>query len=301
MLGHIPGKRCRLSGYCLQDTPGDEGPQTCRQNALRNAKSPLEVIEASHAIEGVTNDQERPPVADGIEGSCDRAIGFLEACPFHNLLSLVAAPVRELTIPEPDALTAPALSRAVTLLFSVACGLAVANVYYAQPLLDAMATEFNIGHAVIGLVMTITQIGYGLGLLLVVPLGDLLDRRRLVVGQSLLTAIALIVVAFAPSAGIMLAGMAAVGLLTVVTQVLVAYAGILADPSQRGRVVGVVTSGVIIGIVLALYRLRDTGRSLRPGARSISYRLWRPWASRVCSSNHFLSRQIAANKCPICV
>ncbi len=164
---------------------------------------------------------------------------------------MVAAPVRELTIPEPDALTAPALSRAVTLLFSVACGLAVANVYYAQPLLDAMATEFNIGHAVIGLVMTITQIGYGLGLLLVVPLGDLLDRRRLVVGQSLLTAIALIVVAFAPSAGIMLAGMAAVGLLTVVTQVLVAYAGILADPSQRGRVVGVVTSGVIIGIVLA--------------------------------------------------
>jgi predicted MFS family arabinose efflux permease len=158
---------------------------------------------------------------------------------------------RELTVPRPDALVAPALSSAVTLLFSIACGLAVANVYYAQPLLDAMAADFNIGHAVIGLVMTITQIGYGLGLLLLVPLGDLLDRRRLVVGQSLVSAIALLVVAFAPSARILFAGMAAVGSLAVVTQVLVAHAGTLANPSQRGRVVGAVTSGVIIGIVLA--------------------------------------------------
>jgi predicted MFS family arabinose efflux permease len=129
--------------------------------------------------------------------------------------------------------------------------LAVANVYYAQPLLDAMADDFKISHGMIGLVMTITHIGYGLGLLLVVPLGDLLDRRRLIVSQSLLAAIALIIVAFAPSAGIMFAGMAAVGLFAVVTQVLVAFAGTLAEPSERGRVVGVVTSGVIIGIVLA--------------------------------------------------
>jgi predicted MFS family arabinose efflux permease len=145
----------------------------------------------------------------------------------------------------------PALPRGLTLLFSVACGLAVANAYYAQPLLDAMADDFKIDRAVVGLVMTITQIGYGLGLLLVVPLGDLLDRRRLVVSQSLLAAIALIVVALAQSAEVMLAGMATVGMLAVVTQVLVAYAGTLAEPSERGRVVGVVTSGVIIGIMLA--------------------------------------------------
>jgi predicted MFS family arabinose efflux permease len=145
----------------------------------------------------------------------------------------------------------PTLSRRVTLLFAVACGLAVANVYYAQPLLDAIAVDFGIGHDVIGLVMTITQIGYGLGLLLVVPLGDLLDRRRLVVCQSLFTALALLVVASAPTGVVLLAGMAAVGLLAVVIQVLVAYAATLANPSERGHVVGVVTSGVIIGILLA--------------------------------------------------
>src|SRR6202012_5664136 len=73
------------------------------------------------------------------------------------------------------------LSDAVALLFAVACGLAVANVDYAQPLLDTMADEFGIGHAAVGLIITITQIGYGLGLLLVVPLGDILNRRRLII------------------------------------------------------------------------------------------------------------------------
>jgi predicted MFS family arabinose efflux permease len=139
----------------------------------------------------------------------------------------------------------------VALLFSVACGLAVANVYYAQPLLDIMGDEFGIGHATVGLVTAVTQIGYGLGLLLVAPLGDLLDRRRLIVGQSLLSAIALLIVALAPTGAMLLVGMAAVGLLAVVTQVLVAYAATLANPSERGRVVGVVTSGIIIGILLA--------------------------------------------------
>ncbi|TWT13892.1 MFS transporter [Reyranella sp. CPCC 100927] len=147
--------------------------------------------------------------------------------------------------------TASSLSRAVALLFSAACGLAVANVYFAQPLLDTMADEFAISHATVGIVMTITQIGYGVGLLLVVPLGDLWDRRRLIVGQSLLSALALVAVALAPTAPVLLAAMAAVGLLAVVTQVLVAYAAILARPGERGRAVGIVTSGIIIGILLA--------------------------------------------------
>src|SRR5271163_3569515 len=91
----------------------------------------------------------------------------------------------------PDIEMHSGITRAVALLFSVACGLAVANVYYAQPLLDVMADEFEISHATVGFVITITQIGYGLGLMLVVPLGDRLDRRRLIVGQSLLSALAL--------------------------------------------------------------------------------------------------------------
>ena len=143
------------------------------------------------------------------------------------------------------------LSDAVALLFAVACGLAVANVYYAQPLLDTMADEFGIGHAAVGLIITITQIGYGLGLLLMVPLGDILNRRRLIVGQSLLSVLALLTVAAAPSYLVLFIGMTIVGLLAVVTQVLVAYAAELAAPDERGRVVGVVTSGIIIGILLA--------------------------------------------------
>uniref|UniRef100_UPI0013D32C62 MFS transporter n=1 Tax=Klebsiella pneumoniae TaxID=573 RepID=UPI0013D32C62 len=82
-------------------------------------------------------------------------------------------------------------------LFAVASGLAVANVYFAQPLLDRMAEEFAISHGSVGLVMTVTQVGYGIGLLLVVPLGDLVDRRRLIVGQSIASAAVLMVVATA--------------------------------------------------------------------------------------------------------
>jgi predicted MFS family arabinose efflux permease len=145
----------------------------------------------------------------------------------------------------------PPITAAMALLFAVACGLAVANVYYAQPLLDTLAATFGIRPATVGIVITITQVGYGLGLLLVVPLGDLIDRRQLIVGQSLLSVVALLCVALAPSAAILLPAMAAVGLLAVVTQVLVAYAALMAPPGERGRVVGIVTSGIIIGILLA--------------------------------------------------
>lgn len=141
--------------------------------------------------------------------------------------------------------------RAITLLCSVACGLAVANVYFAQPLLDEIAARFGIGHALIGAVVTITQIGYGAGLLLLVPLGDLLPRRRLIVTQSLCSAAALALVGFAPNAPLLFAAMAAIGLLAVVTQILVAYSATLAAPEQRGHVVGIVTSGIVLGILLA--------------------------------------------------
>ncbi len=147
--------------------------------------------------------------------------------------------------------SAPAMSRSVALLFAIACGLAVANVYYAQPLLDAMASEIGINRAAVGIVITATQIFYALGLLMLVPLGDLVNRRKLIVGQMLLSVLALIAVGTASTAAVLLAGMGAVGLLAVVTQALVAYASTLAAPAERGRVVGFATSGVVIGILLA--------------------------------------------------
>lgn len=143
------------------------------------------------------------------------------------------------------------LNNSVILLFAVACGLAVGNVYYAQPLLDAMAEAFAMSPATIGIVITLTQVGYGVGLVLLVPLGDLLNRRRLIVAQTLLSAAALLMIALAPSSLWLLIGMTLTGLLAVVTQVLVAYAATLAIPAQRGRVVGVVTSGIVVGILLA--------------------------------------------------
>lgn len=145
----------------------------------------------------------------------------------------------------------PRFSRAVVFLVSAACGLAVANIYFSQPLLDVMGQEFAIGRAAVGGIVTVTQVGYGFGLLLLVPLGDLIDRRRLIIGQSLLSVAALVAVALAPTAFALLAGMTLVGLLAVVTQVMVAHAASLAWPAERGHIVGVVTSGIILGILLA--------------------------------------------------
>lgn len=101
--------------------------------------------------------------------------------------------------------------------------------------------------------MTVTQIGYGLGLFFIVPLGDLFDRRKLIAGQAILSAVALVAVGVAPNAAMLLASLAVVGLLAVVVQVLVAFAADLAVASQRGRAVGTVTSGVILGILLARF------------------------------------------------
>ncbi|WNG45917.1 MFS transporter [Archangium minus] len=145
------------------------------------------------------------------------------------------------------------LSPGVILLFAVAGGLSVANIYYAQPLLEVMARELSISPASIGIVVTVTQIGYALGLIFIVPLGDLLERRRLIVGQAILSSVALIIVSQAPTATVLLVGMVAVGLLAVVVQVLVAFAASLAAPAERGRVVGSVTSGIVIGILLARF------------------------------------------------
>lgn len=143
------------------------------------------------------------------------------------------------------------MSRIMALLFATACGISVANIYFAQPLLDQLSNDFGIDDSFIGLVITITQIFYGIGLLLLVPLGDLLNQRRLIVGQMLLSTIALIIVGTAFSSAILFVGMALVGLLAVVTQTLVAFAANIASPTERGRIVGIVTSGIVIGILLA--------------------------------------------------
>ncbi|MBY8825234.1 MFS transporter [Sphingomonas colocasiae] len=146
---------------------------------------------------------------------------------------------------------AAGLSPGLTLLFAVASGLAVANAYFAHPLLDMMADDIGLSRAHAGLIVAATQLGYGLGLILLVPIGDLVDRRRLVIAQSLLSVLALVAIAFATGPAMLLATMATMGLLAVVTQAFVAFAASLAPPDARGRIVGAVTSGIVIGILLA--------------------------------------------------
>ncbi len=137
------------------------------------------------------------------------------------------------------------------MLLAVACGVSVANVYYAQPLLDRIGRDLGLGAAGLGLVTTVTQGGYLLGLILMVPLGDLTNRRILIVAQSLAAAVALVVAGLARQPVLFFVAIGLVGVFSVVVQVIVAYAAVLSAPETRGRIVGIVTSGVVIGILLA--------------------------------------------------
>ncbi|WP_434924702.1 MFS transporter [Enterobacter asburiae] len=151
-----------------------------------------------------------------------------------------------------SALPSADMPRSMVWLFATASGLSVANVYYAQPLLDALANDFGISHAAVGGVVTATQIGCALALLLVVPLGDKVDRRRLMAVQLIALVVALVSVSMAQSSSELLIGMLATGMLgTAMTQGLIAYAASAASPHEQGRVVGAAQGGVFIGLLLA--------------------------------------------------
>lgn len=156
------------------------------------------------------------------------------------------------TLP-PQGRAVTTLSRYQTLLFAVTCAMAVANVYFAQPLLESMAASLSVPPSTIGVVVTATQAGYAVGLLFIVPLGDLLNRKKLILMQMLMSAVALCAVGLAQGWGMLLGAMVLVGLMAVVVQVVVAYAATLASPDQRGEAIGTVTSGVVLGILLARF------------------------------------------------
>ena len=146
---------------------------------------------------------------------------------------------------------APGVSPRLTLTLAAATGVSVANIYYAQPLLHTLALEFSVEEGTAGLIVTLTQLGYAAGLVLLVPLGDLLDRRRLATAVSSCTAVALLAAALSPGVGVFFGACLAIGLTSVVAQVLVPMAAGLARPENRGKVVGRVMSGLLIGILLA--------------------------------------------------
>ena len=143
----------------------------------------------------------------------------------------------------------PGISRSLTILFAVAGGVAVGNLYWAQPLLANIARSLGVSAATAGLLVTVTQVGYGAGVFLIVPLGDSVNRRRLIPTMLVLSTLALVACAVAPSFGILLFALGAVGLTTITGQLLLPLAGDLARNDQRGRVVGIVASGVLTGIL----------------------------------------------------
>ncbi|MEV2272445.1 MFS transporter [Nonomuraea africana] len=134
---------------------------------------------------------------------------------------------------------------------STATGLAVAGNYFAQPLLDLISRELGLTTATAALLVTAAQGGYALGLILLVPLGDLVERRRLAVILYSLTALFLLISATAATGPILLAGTVLTALTSVAAQVIVPLAATLADPSERGKVVGTVMTGLVLGLLLA--------------------------------------------------
>lgn len=141
---------------------------------------------------------------------------------------------------------ASGLQRAV--LASV-CAVAVSAVYGIQPVLATAGRDLGLADGALGWLVAAGQLGYLAGLVLLVPLGDLADRRRLITLHLLLTAVGAGLVAVAPGAGLAIAGLALAGLFAVVVQTTVAYAAAVSPPGERGRTIGVVTSGVVVGIL----------------------------------------------------
>ncbi|WP_061541189.1 MFS transporter [Collimonas fungivorans] len=145
----------------------------------------------------------------------------------------------------------PSASAWTMLLLAFACGLIAANLYYAQPLAGPIGAALGLSPGATGLIVTLTQIGYGIGLLFIVPLGDLLETRRLVLTLIGLATLALLAAALSTHPLPFFAATLCIGLASVAVQVLVPYAAHLVPEAERGRAVGSVVSGLMLGIMLA--------------------------------------------------
>ena len=141
--------------------------------------------------------------------------------------------------------------RLLILLLAFASGITVANIYYNQPLLAGIAQNFNASYATTSIISLVTQLGYASGLLLVVPLGDSFERRNLIVTFISGTALALLAAALSPNLPALILASYLIGLIGVTPQFIVAYAAGIAEPENRGRTVGNVMSGLLIGILFS--------------------------------------------------
>jgi len=142
------------------------------------------------------------------------------------------------------------MSAGLTLLLAVTAGISVASLYLAQPMIGLIGPSIGLRPGAYGLVVTLTQIGYAMGLLLLVPLGDFVENRRLMVITLSLGAVTLLLTSFARTPDVFLFACLVIGVTSVTTQMVVPMAAHLADPAKRGRQVGTVVSGLLTGILL---------------------------------------------------
>lgn len=153
--------------------------------------------------------------------------------------------------PFTSAKTPTGISAGLAAVFSTAAGLAVGNLYWTQPLLSAIAESYGVPTAQGGMLVTATQIGYALGILFLAPLGDIRERRGLLTGVMLATTVALLGCAAAPSLTGLSVALAFLGCVTVSGQIILPLTGDLADDGSRGRMVGIVSSGITAGILFS--------------------------------------------------
>ncbi|HVK68887.1 MAG TPA: MFS transporter [Polyangium sp.] len=147
--------------------------------------------------------------------------------------------------------TQAGLSRSLVLLLATGAGLSVASLYYSQPMLGVLGADLQAGDRLVGLVPTMTQLGYALGILLLAPLGDRYDRRSIILVKAALLSLALLLGGFAPGIASLLGANLAVGLTATLAQDIVPAAASLAPESRRGKVVGTVMTGLLLGILLS--------------------------------------------------
>ena len=143
------------------------------------------------------------------------------------------------------------LTSSLILLLSITCGVVVANMYYIQPIGTKVAASLSVSTSAIGILTMLTQLGYALGLLFLVPLGDVVDRPKLIIRMAALSAISLLAAFFAPSFTLFACASFLIGLLSIVPQIIIPYGAVLAGPKARGKVMGTLLSGLLVGILLS--------------------------------------------------
>jgi predicted MFS family arabinose efflux permease len=174
----------------------------------------------------------------------------------HTLPQVHATDLQEPTMSvqsasQPTPVPAAGLPLSLTLLRACGAGLAVAALYYSQPMLGVLAVDMNASTQSVGLLPTLTQLGYALGILFLAPLGDRHDRRRIILGKAAVLCAALLLAALAPSLSMLLAASLVIGLSATLAQDIVPAAATLAPAAQRGKVVGTVMTGLLLGILLS--------------------------------------------------